>query len=79
MNPNLEFARTWVLKGMLRISDICDIVVDYAKDCLPDFHHGSKILILGGERKSRTTLLKDLYTRKTPTCAANPTSPMVTD
>jgi hypothetical protein len=50
----------WLLKGPLGIPDLCDIVVDYAKYFLLDFHHGSKFLILDGDKQGRTTILKDL-------------------
>jgi hypothetical protein len=40
------------------------MVVEYAKCFLPDFHHGSKFLILGGDRQGRATILKDLLHRR---------------
>jgi hypothetical protein len=60
MHPNLKFAHAWLLKGPLGIPDLCDIVTEYAKYFLPDFHHGSKFLILGSDRQGCTTILKDL-------------------
>ena len=64
MHPNLQFAHAWLLKGPLGVPDLCDIVVEYAKYFLPDFRHGSKFLILGSERESRKTILKDLLHRR---------------
>jgi len=64
MHPHSEFARAWLLDGPLGVPGLCDIVTEYAKYVLPDFHHGSKFLILGRDRQSRTTILKDLLHRR---------------
>jgi hypothetical protein len=64
MHPNLKFARAWLLKGPLKVPDLCDILTEYAKNFLPDFRHGSKFLILGSKRQGRIALLKDLLHRR---------------
>lgn len=60
MHPNLQFTHGWLLQGPLGVAGLCDIVVEYAKYFLPEFRHGSKILLLGFERQDRITLLNDL-------------------
>ena len=64
MHAKLQFAHAWLLKGPLGVPGLCDIVADYAKHFLPDFRHGSKILMLGSEKQDRVTLLKDVLHRR---------------